>query len=106
MPDGKSGGMLEDFAASLIRGNDALLRKARTVLDEVEQVVDAEPQRYAAVHRPKALIHTWLAWQRNPGRPLGTAIKAGYLQYDSPAALAFVGWLRRLFNPSPSSQVV
>jgi hypothetical protein len=106
MPDGKSGGMLEDFAASLVQENDALLDKARAVLDEVEQIAEAESQRYAAAHRPKALIHTWLAWQRNPGRPMGTAIKAGYLRYDSPAALALVAWLRRLFEPDSSPQVV
>jgi hypothetical protein len=106
MPDGNSVGMLEDFAASLIREDDALINKARAVLNEVEQIVEAESQRYTVNHRPKALIHTWLAWQRNPGRPMGTAIKAGYLRHDAPTALAFVTWLRRLFDPTTSPQAV
>jgi hypothetical protein len=106
MPDGQSSGMLEDFAASLARDDDILLAKAKIVLDEVEQIAGAAQQRYVPAHRSKALIHTWLAWQRHPGRPMGTAIKAGYLRHDAPAALAFVAWLRRLFDPSPSPGVV
>lgn len=98
MPGGdEREGMLEDFALRLIAADDLLLPKAVSILNEVEQVEAAISQRYATTHRAKALIHTWLAWQRNPGRPMGTAIRAGYLRYDAPPALAFVAWLRRLF---------
>ena len=77
-----------------------------TTLDEVEHIDAATRQRYPNRHRSKALIHTWLAWQQNPGRPMGTAIKAGYLQHDAPIALAFVAWLRRLFEIPPTSEVI
>jgi hypothetical protein len=106
MPNDLSrGGMLEDFAVQLIHGDDLLLAKARSVLDEIEMIADVTEQRYSPTHRSKALIHTWLAWQRNPGRPMGTAIKAGYLRHDAAPALAFIAWLRRLFALSPAPEV-
>lgn len=107
MPEGYlRSGMLEDFALQLIRADDPLLAKALATLDEVEQIDEATRQRYSANHRSKALIHTWLAWQQNPGRPMGTAIKAGYLRYDAPPALAFVAWLRRLFALGPTTEAI
>jgi hypothetical protein len=99
------GGMLEDFAVQLIREGDVLLERARLALDEIEKITEIGDQRFTPAHRSKALIHTWLAWQRNPGRPMGTAIKAGYLKYDATPALAFVAWLRRLFTPSSVPEV-
>ena len=43
-------------------------------------------------------MHVWLAWQRKPGLPYGTAIKARYFRDDTPVALAFVEWYRRVFR--------
>jgi hypothetical protein len=75
MPDNESPGMLEDFAARLIPAGDGLLARAEAVLQEIE---DAGLNRYTPVHRSKALIHTWLAWQETPGQPLGQAITAEF----------------------------
>jgi hypothetical protein len=94
MPNNRLPGMLEDFVAQLISEDDALLAKAETVLWEIEQ---AEWNRYTPVHRPKALIHTWLAWQEKPGMPMGQAITAQVLKGDGAIALTFVAWLRQLF---------
>ena len=95
MPDNQTPGMLEDFAARLIPERDALLPRAQAVLDEIDA---AGLRRFRAAHRPKALIHTWLAWQRDPGHPMGLAIRAGALRHDIPSAMSFVTWLRRLFE--------
>ena len=97
MPDNHNPGTLEDFATRLIPEHDALLPRAHTVLDEIDS---AGLRRYRPAHRPKALIHTWLAWQANPGHPMGLAIKAGALRHDAPPALELVRWLRRLFGLS------
>jgi len=59
MPNNQVPGMLEDFVASLIPSEDALLAKAETVLQELEAT---GINRYSIVQHPKALIHTWLAW--------------------------------------------
>ena len=49
-------------------------------------------------HKAKARIHTFLAWQEDPGTPMGLAITKKYLQADSDSCLPFIEWLNNLFN--------
>ncbi len=49
-------------------------------------------------HLPVAEIHTWLAWQEEPGSPLGQAITKRYLDADAPRAQQLMDWVRRLFD--------
>ncbi len=100
MPDNQLPGMLEDFIAHLIPTNDSLRPKAESILQEIER---DGINRYSLVHRPKAFIHSWLAWQETPGMPMGQAITAGVLRYDSPIALIFVRWLNILFELNAAS---
>lgn len=93
MPDNAAPGMLEDFAASLIPPGDFLWAHADAVLSRIP----AEHRRFREVERPKAHIHTWLAWQEGPGSPMGQAITKGDLDATAPLAQRFVAWLRRLF---------
>jgi hypothetical protein len=95
MPDNQLPGMLEDFVARLMPSDDALRPKAEAILQEIEL---AGLNRYTSIHRPKALIHTWLAWQETPGIPMGQAITARVLSHESAIALIFVEWLTRLFE--------
>ncbi len=95
MPDNQLTGMLESFVALLIPPDDLLHSKAEAVLQDIEQ---AGLNRYKSIHRPKALIHTWLAWQETPGMPMGQAITAKALLHDSPIAESFISWLKRLFD--------
>jgi hypothetical protein len=95
MPNNQFPGMLEDFVTCCIPNNDRLLPKAELVLQEIEQ---ANLNLYTLIHKPKALIHTWLAWREKPGMPMGQAITARVLNYDSALAIAFVEWLKSLFN--------
>ena len=86
--------MLEDFVATLSEPDDVLMVKADDVLNDLEQ---AHIQRYKAVHRAKAKIHSYLAWQDEPGKPMGTSITAHVLNPKSPSGEAFLDWLQRLF---------
>jgi hypothetical protein len=97
MPDNQLLGMIEHFVTQLIPSDDHLLAKATATLNEIEA---KRLHRYLLIHRQKALIHTWLAWQALPGQPMGQAITAKVLQHDSPLALLFVQWLDRLFDLS------
>ena len=45
-------------------------------------------------------MHTWLAWQEEPGIPLGLAVTKRYLDVDHVLARQFLQWLQRLF-PAP-----
>ncbi|MGD2183569.1 DUF3226 domain-containing protein [Lusitaniella coriacea] len=94
MPNNQLPGMLEDFVSYLIPATDLLHPKAELVLQELER---DGIQRYSVVHYPKALIHTWLAWQEKPGMPMGQAITAKVLEAESPVASLFVDWLKSLF---------
>ena len=92
MPDNKTTGILEDFLRFLVPQPDPLF-------DHVNASVDFIPnKRFTQNDEPKAVIHTWLAWQSEPGLPYGTAIKARFLDSSLPEADVLVSWLRRLFD--------
>jgi hypothetical protein len=69
MPDNLNSGMLEDFCAQMAEQNALAFAK---------ECVEGAKQRglssFKDVHLSKAVIHTYLAWQDEPGRPLGQAI--------------------------------
>jgi hypothetical protein len=92
MPDNRTTGKLEDFVRMLVPSNDQLWIRA-------EQCVESIPnslRRFRPVDLPKVYVHTWLAWQEEPGYPMGAAVTRKYLDCDSPQAQAFVNWVRRL----------
>ncbi|WP_013325199.1 DUF3226 domain-containing protein [Gloeothece verrucosa] len=95
MPNNQLPGMLEDFVAYLIPTDDQLHPKAIEILEHLEELTI---HRYAEVKRPKALIHTWLAWQEKPGMPMGQAITAQVLTCNSTISETFINWLNSLFN--------
>ena len=94
MPDNRHDGKLETFLQTLVDADDAVYRHAVTSTREATDAGAA----FREVDRPKAEVHTWLSWQENPGLPYGSAIRAQYFKHDSPPALAFVQWFRRLFG--------
>lgn len=95
MPDNQLSGKLEDFLEMLIPLNDDLITEVRSSLDEIER---KNKNRYAPKDRPKALIHTWLAWQSEPGQPFGKAIEMKYFDANSQICKDFVNWLHGLFS--------
>lgn len=93
MPDNRRGGELEDFLQDLADDEHRLFRHAQGTTEEAKSRGATFPDHKTS----KAVLHTWLAWQRNPGRPYGRAIESRYLRDDSEAAMAFVSWFRQLF---------
>ena len=94
MPDNQREGALEEFLKSLIHEPDRLIRAAEEATDNAQRL-DA---RFPPERRSKAVIHTWLAWQEEPGKPYGTAITARYFLHDAPLAKIFVAWVRTLYQ--------
>jgi hypothetical protein len=90
--------MLEDFVKLLIRPDDLLSPFVHQILSQIEEQ-DIQDRYNPEVHRAKAFIHTWLAWQKDPGTPMGLALTKTYLDHNAELCLRFVGWLNRLFNP-------
>jgi hypothetical protein len=93
MPDNQVPGILEDFLRFLIPDGDGLLAH----VDDSIQKIPPEQLRFTEIRKAKARIHTWLAWQEEPGKPFGQAISARYLDSNLPAANAFVDWLQGTF---------
>ena len=93
MPDNRLPGILEDFLRFLVPDGDGLLAHAGQAIDSIP----AGQRRFSDVKAAKARIHTWLAWQEEPGKPFGQAISAHYLNPELPAADIFAGWLQRTF---------
>lgn len=94
MPNNRLPGMLEDFVAFLVPPGNVLWQQAETCIERLPTTED----RFPEVYRSKARVHTWLAWQREPGAPLGLAITKRYLNADAAAVYPLLDWLRRLFD--------
>jgi len=97
MPDNQiDKGFLETFLTFLVPDpeNNKSWQQARKCVAELENKPFIKQE---TDHTEKAEIHTYLAWQKEPGKPFGTAITAKYLQPDNPHCEKFVDWLNRLF---------
>ncbi|MDR2116756.1 MAG: hypothetical protein LBP87_10305 [Planctomycetaceae bacterium] len=95
MPNNKTNGMLEDFIAYLVPEKDQLFPIADNVLNDIE---NRNLQKYSQNYKAKARIHTWLAWQEEPGTPLGQSITKKYLSTDKATCLILINWLRGFFG--------
>lgn len=96
MPDNQTTGILEDFLRFLVPPNSRLF-------DHVEAsvaTIPVEERRFGQLDQPKAIMHTWLAWQAEPGKPFGTAITAKFLDANVAQVDVLVAWLKSLFFPS------
>ena len=96
MPDNERDGILEDFLQELVSDNDALIAHAEAATDRAKQI--AGDAAFQDVDRSKAIVHSWLAWQKEPGLPFGTAIRAKFFRADLPAAQRFANWFKTLFG--------
>jgi hypothetical protein len=93
MPNNTLPGMLEDYLTFLVPAGDVLFERASRCISDIP----VDERRFADVHSTKALIHTWLAWQEDPGTPLGLAITKRYFESDGPHVQAVLARLNRLF---------
>jgi hypothetical protein len=95
MPDNETEGMLETFLAYLISADNN-----ETWLYAQETAIQARKKgaSYKEYHVDKAKIHTWLAWQDEPGRQLNQAIKYKILDPQHPKGQSFVNWFKKLYN--------
>ena len=68
-----------------------------SLLPLVDAFLDSIPKprrRFAVKDHSKARLHAWLATQEQPGKPLGLAIKARYLDAETAEVAPFLSWLR------------
>ena len=103
-PYGGKDRLIESIAARLKESDITVLRflvpQGDDLLAHADQAIDGIPpalRRFSDVKEAKARIHTWLAWQEEPGKPFGQAISALYLDPNLPAADVFAAWIKRTF---------
>jgi hypothetical protein len=95
MPNNNVNGMLEDFIAFLVPNDDKLLP---IIKDNLNIIESKQLNQYKPIHKSKAVIHSWLAIQEDPGTPMGLGITKRYLTTEEEVCLNLVNWLNRLFN--------
>jgi hypothetical protein len=93
MPNNQDSGKLEDFCAEL--AEPASLAFAKECVEEAQA---KELTTFKVIDFSKAVIHTYLAWQNEPGRPLGQAITKQALRHHTDIAMRFTKWLILLFT--------
>lgn len=95
MPDNLNKGYLEHFLDKLVDKSEPLWQHADGVIGNLSGL---DFCKFKPVRQQKALLHTWLAWQEEPGRPFGVAMQAGYLDAKSEAAQPFLNWMKQTFR--------
>ncbi len=98
MPDNSSAGEIEDFFLQLIDGEDFRLGHARK---SVGALIDQRPDLLNNSNRSKAEAHTWLAWQAEPGRSMGVALKSNWTDSKHLLAARLANWFSSVFTLVP-----
>jgi hypothetical protein len=94
MPNNQDEGMLEDWI------KDCIHPKEQPMLNQVKSAIDAlKPQKFKTIHRSKAEVATWLAWQKKPGHGLYWAAHSrnNLLDAGSSPYTELVDWLKRVY---------
>ena len=93
MPDNQQRGMLEDFLLELMDPDARVFTS-----DCVDSAVTAGLATFKEAHKTKSIVHTFLAWQDEPGKPLGQSVTSHALNTNHPLVEEFIGWINNLFN--------
>ena len=95
MPNNRISGMLEDFLIGLIpQDSQELLNFAKSCVSGARE----KGAQFKCSQTTKAELHTWLAWQDEPGRQLHQAVNYRILDARSPNSAPFANWFRQLFQ--------
>jgi hypothetical protein len=93
MPNNADEGMLEDWIKQNIHPNEqGLFAHAETVVAALPQ-----PPKFNPIHRSKAEVATWLAWQKQPGHGTYRAVEDGLIDTFSIHYQNLTTWLGHIF---------
>jgi hypothetical protein len=95
MPNNNLNGMLEDFINFLVPPDDSLFPIICENLNEIER---KQLNKYKLIHKSKAIIHSWLSVQEDPGTPMGLSITKRYLTTDDKTCKDLIDWLIDLYK--------
>jgi len=92
MPDNQSQGMLEDFVRKMIKSDDKLHLHAEDIVNNLPE------RRFGKTYTSKAIIHTWLAWQKQPNVDIYKGIDNKYFDVETELCNNFIEWIKDLFE--------
>lgn len=92
MPDNSRSGMIEDFIIDMIDENAINFAK-----ECVNEAKDKNITSFKETHHSKAIVHTYLAWQDEPGNHINYCLKPEKIA-PQPTADLFVKWFKNLFE--------
>ena len=96
MPDNHNPGMLETFLKDLIP--EASKPRAEFASNSAKQAKSEYNAKYKDVHAEKSAVHTFLAWEDEPGNPFGQAFHSNSFDPTLEAAKPFIRWFCKLFD--------
>lgn len=93
MPDNRREGMLEDWIKQcIIQAEQPLFQHAVKVIESLAQ------HKFKSIHRSKAEVATWLAWQKLPGRGPYYALEEQLIDSKNALFLGLTNWLAHMFR--------
>jgi len=92
MPNNLETGILEDFCCEMID-----VEAKDYIVNRITEAQTNQIATFKSQHRSKAIVHTYLAWQDEPGQPMGRAITCQVLRCENEVTYAFINWLNGLF---------
>ncbi len=92
MPNNASDGLLEDFIKNSISDTQKDLLK--TAVDAVEKL---KTPLFKPIHRSKADVATWMAWQKIPGQALQGVVGGKLVDFSSGEAKQLIDWLHGIY---------
>lgn len=101
MPNNQESGRLENFIQHLVPTENKLWDYAQTCVENIPAYpfdFERKDSLGQASWQQKAQLHSWLAWQEEPGCPMGLAINKTFLKASVPEAEQFITWFKQLFQ--------
>jgi hypothetical protein len=93
MPNHQLDGMAETLLKSaIIQAQQPLLQVAVAAVNALQAPL------FSQNHKDKAILSTWLAWQKWTGMPTDKAVERGFIDPESPAFVPFKSWLIETFE--------
>ena len=94
MPNHQDNGMLEDMLWQNLHDDE----QSTELRGYAEKVIDGLPhQRFSEHHRTKAMLYSWLAWQKRPGQTMDVTVHGQLLDYQRASLAGFLKWLQKVF---------
>ena len=101
MPDNINAGRLEDFLFDKIEETNGIFQQVEPALSIIEHAAVADAniadKLYRSIHRDKAKLHTFMAWNNPPDLSMGMAVRKGFFPVESDTEKKFRAWIEELF---------